>query len=320
MSLNLWKLMGNFYGQVMGKRTRKPKSCWETELSLLPLKLKRAPPRSPRSDSPRSLQKEGNVPAALGLRDCWDWGTLSSLFSTGTAPDSPTSPAPPGSALPAEPPRLRAGWPPLHALGQASGSAGAREGLREQRGQPEAPRAGAPATSPTAPRLCGTGTAPALRRRSPSQGAGLGPGEQPRLPMGPAPLACQRFAVFSRRGTSSLCSAPDSAGGSPSSAPGRRRLQGGLRAHPGRLRRPQAVSAPVWWSRVDDDTWRAPCAEVVPRLHRGLEGRKGSGIRERLSSSTFFCTLSRWGQRTGTFFPLLPPLLGRHCPWGGWKV
>ena len=170
----------------------------------------------------------------------WGFGTAGTeayshhCSAPGTAPDSPTSRAPPGLALPAEPPRLRAGWPPLHALVQASRSCAARNCLREQRGQPEAPRAGVAATSPTAPQRCGTGTAPALRRRSPSQEAGLGPDERPRLRMGPTPLACQRFTLFSRRGTSSLCSASDSAGGSPSSAQGRRRRQqGGLHTHPG---------------------------------------------------------------------------------------
>ena len=275
MSLNLWKLMRNFYGQVMGKRTRKPKSCWETELSLLPLKLKRAPlglhgatPRDP-------YRRKETYPPRWGFETAGTEAHSLHCSAPGTAPDSPTSPAPPGSALPAEPPRLRAGWPPLHALGQASGSAGAREGLREQRGQPEAPRAGAPATSPTAPRLCGTGTAPALRRRSPSQGAGLGPGERPRLPMGPTPLACQRFTVFSRRGTSSLCSASDSAGGSPSSAPGRRRLQGGLRAHPGRTEEdPGGVCACLMiqggWRHLEGSVCRG-CPETSP----GIGGEEG---------------------------------------------
>ena len=48
-----------------------------------PFEVKKGSFRSPRSGSPRSLQKERNLPAALGLRDSWDWGILSSLFSTG---------------------------------------------------------------------------------------------------------------------------------------------------------------------------------------------------------------------------------------------
>ena len=197
------------------------------KLKKAPLGLHGAAPRDP-------YRKEETYPQRWGFETAGTEAYSRHCSAPGTAPDSPTSRAPPGSALPAETPRLRAGWPPLHTLVQASGSCGAQNGLREQRGQPEAPRDGAVARSPTAPRRCGTGTAPALRRRSPSQGAGLGPGERPRLPVGPTPLACQRFTLFSRRGTSSLCSASDSAGGSSSSVRGRRRkLQGGLRVHPG---------------------------------------------------------------------------------------
>lgn len=159
----------------------------------------------------------------------------------GTVPNSLTSRALPSSARPAVPPRLRARWRPLHALVQASGSWGARQGLREQREQPGAPRA-ATASSPAAPRRCGT--APAPRRRSPSRRAGLGPAERPRLPAGPTPLACQRFTLSSRRSAPSFCSSCASAGCSPSSAAAEEAA--GRAARPRRgLRKTRAVSAPV---------------------------------------------------------------------------
>lgn len=123
-------------------------------------------------------------------------GTYSPRASApGTAPGSLTSGALPGSPPPSEPPRLRAGLAPLHARVRASGSWERQTDLHEQWEQPVAPRAAA-ATSPTAQRRCGT--APARRRWSPSQWAGLGPGEMPQLPVRCTPLACQRLTPFSR--------------------------------------------------------------------------------------------------------------------------
>lgn len=159
----------------------------------------------------------------------------------GTAPDSLTSHTLPGWARRPEPPRLPADSASLPARVLASGSWGRRMCLFEQREQPVAPRA-AVATSPTAPQSCGT--EPTRRRRSPSQRAKLDPSEWPRLPKGPTPLACQRLTPS--QSAPSLCSASDPAGCSPfwGRRRRRRRLKGGLRAHPGWTQDNPAVSVP----------------------------------------------------------------------------
>lgn len=122
--------MGKFYGQeVMGKRTRKPKSCWETEPSCLPLTVKRAPigllgaaPRDP-------YAREGDLPAAPGLPDKWGRDILAARFSTGDSSklSNFSRPSELGAARCASPAagRMAASprpGPSLRVLGSATGS------------------------------------------------------------------------------------------------------------------------------------------------------------------------------------------------------
>lgn len=204
------------------------------------------------------------------------------IVQPGTAPDSPTPRAVPGSPPRAEPPRLRAGRASLHSRVRASGSWTTRKGLCEQQELLAAPRAVA-ATSPTAPRRCGT--APAPRRLSPSQRAGLGPGERPRIPAGPTPLACQERTPPAAEAPQPLLRPrarglqPLLGGGAEGCREGCAPTPGGTNGNPSAVRACPTVA-------VHGDTWRDRRAQVVPRLYWGV--RRGRGVA--LVRATFVST------------------------------
>ena len=195
MKVNGQVLWARGYGQVMGKRTRKPKSCWETEPSCLPLTVKRAPiglhgaaPRDP-------YAREGDLPAARGLPDTWGRDILAARFSTGDSSELSnfSRPSELGAARCASPAAGRRAasprpGPSLRVLGSATGSLRAAGGASGCGGdQPNC-------TEALRDRASAEETEPISEGRAGPSGAAKAPGgtHTPRLPKVYSLLARER--------------------------------------------------------------------------------------------------------------------------------